>query len=66
LKEFLSRNLFAGADALHQAMAQSHNLELITTDKTLVKAALDGSSRALRELLGRMIYRATYPLLIAV
>ena len=57
-EEFLSRYLFPGADALHQAKAQSHSLELITADQALVKAALDGSSRALRELLGCLIYRA--------
>jgi predicted nucleic acid-binding protein len=34
-EEFLSRYLFAGADALHLAMAQSHNLELITADSEL-------------------------------
>ena len=28
-----------GADALHLAIAQSHNLELITADQTLVQAA---------------------------
>ena len=39
-------------------MAQSYNLELITLDQALAKAALDGSSRALRELLGRLIDRA--------
>ncbi len=33
-------------------MAQSHNLELITSDQALVQAALDSSSRAIRELLG--------------
>jgi len=28
-----------GADALHLAIAQSHNLELITADQALVQAA---------------------------
>ena len=39
-------------------MGQSQNLELIRSDQALVQAALDGSSRALRELLVRLIYRA--------
>ena len=54
-EDFLSCYLFAGADALHQAMAQSYNLELITLDQALAKAALDGSSRALRELLEPLV-----------
>ena len=36
-------------------MAQSHSFELITADQALAQAALDGSSRPLRELLGRLI-----------
>lgn len=55
-EEFLSRYLFAGVDALRLAMAQSHNLELITADPAVLKATLDDSARALRELLSRLIY----------
>lgn len=32
--------------------------EAFAADQALAKAALDGSSRALRELLGRLVYRA--------
>ena len=47
-------------------MAKSHSFELISADQTLAKAVLDGSSRALRELLERLIYRAWRLALIGV
>ena len=47
-------------------MAQSHNLELIMSDQALAKAALDGSSRVLHELLERLIDRAWWLALISV